>query len=43
MLAAVGNRVERLHRSAFGALVLPADLAPGQWRWLDSAEAVAPR
>jgi 16S rRNA pseudouridine516 synthase len=34
MLAAVGNRVEGLHRSAFGQLVLPADLAPGQWRWL---------
>ncbi len=35
MVAAVGNRVETLHRSAFGPLVLPADLAPGQWRWLD--------
>jgi len=34
MLAAVGNRVETLHRGAFGALVLPPDLAPGQWRWL---------
>jgi 16S rRNA pseudouridine516 synthase len=34
MLAAVGNRVESLHRSAFGALALPPDLAPGQWRWL---------
>jgi 16S rRNA pseudouridine516 synthase len=34
MLAAVGNRVEGLHRSRIGALVLPADLAPGQWRWL---------
>ena len=34
MLAAVGNRVERLHRSRIGALDLPADLAPGQWRWL---------
>ncbi|MDH5538450.1 MAG: 16S rRNA pseudouridine(516) synthase [Rhizobacter sp.] len=34
MLAAVGNRVETLHRSRFGALELPADLAPGQWRWL---------
>jgi 16S rRNA pseudouridine516 synthase len=34
MLAAVGNRVETLHRSRFGALGLPADLAPGQWRWL---------
>lgn len=34
MLAAVGNRVEGLHRSRIGGLVLPADLAPGQWRWL---------
>ena len=34
MLAAVGNRVEGLHRSRIGALELPPDLAPGQWRWL---------
>ena len=34
MLAAVGNRVEGLHRHSIGALQLPADLAPGQWRWL---------
>src|SRR5205085_11730731 len=34
MLAAVGNRVEGLHRSRIGGLRLPADLAPGQWRWL---------
>jgi len=38
MLAAVGNPVERLHRSRIGALELPADLAPGQWRWLQPAE-----
>ncbi len=38
MLAAVGNRVEALHRSKIGALSLPADLAPGQWRWLSSAD-----
>lgn len=37
MLAAVGNRVEALHRSAMGRLTLPADLAAGQWRWLDGA------
>ena len=37
MLAAVGNHVTGLHRSAFGALELPADLAPGQWRWVDDA------
>ena len=33
MVAAVGNRVEGLHRSQIGGLVLN-DLAPGQWRWL---------
>ena len=36
MLAAVGNRVEALHRSAFGPLTLPADMAQGEWRWLDA-------
>jgi 16S rRNA pseudouridine516 synthase len=36
MVAAVGNRVEALHRPQFGALTLPADLAPGQWRWVAS-------
>jgi len=40
MVAAAGNRVEALHRSAFGALVLPAVLAPGQWCWLDGPAAV---
>lgn len=34
MVAAVGNAVTALHRSRFGALSLPEDLAPGQWRWL---------
>ncbi len=34
MIAAVGNRVEGLHRARIGGLDLPADLAPGQWRWL---------
>lgn len=33
MLAAVGNRVEALHRSRFGALTIPAGLKPGQWCW----------
>jgi 16S rRNA pseudouridine516 synthase len=37
MLAAVGNRVEGLHRSAFGALRLPAELESGRWRWVDPA------
>lgn len=36
MLAAVGNRVESLHRSAFGAVTLPPGLAVGQWMWLDA-------
>jgi len=34
MLAAVGNRVEGLHRSRFGPWVLPDDLVPGQWCWV---------
>ena len=37
MVAASGNRVDTLHRSQFGRLVLPHDLAPGQWRWVDTA------
>ena len=40
MVAATGNTVGALHRSAYGALTLPADLAPGQWRWLDGPGAV---
>jgi len=27
-----------LHRAQIGALCLPADLAPGQWRWLVAEE-----
>jgi 16S rRNA pseudouridine516 synthase len=38
MLAAVGNRVEGLHRSKIAELVLPEDLAPGQWRWLQAED-----
>jgi 16S rRNA pseudouridine516 synthase len=38
MLAAVGNRVEGLHRSRIGQFSLPADLLPGQWRWLSAAD-----
>jgi 16S rRNA pseudouridine516 synthase len=41
MIAAVGNRVERLHRSRIGALALPQELAPGQWRWLTGQELAA--
>ena len=38
MVAAVGNRVEALHRESIGSLSVPADLKPGQWRWLTAAE-----
>jgi 16S rRNA pseudouridine516 synthase len=38
MVAAVGNRVEALHRSAFGALTLDGLPEPGQWRWIGRAE-----
>ena len=38
MLAAVGHRVVGLHRSRMGQMDLPADLAPGQWRWLGEDE-----
>jgi 16S rRNA pseudouridine516 synthase len=41
MVAAVGNRVEALHRSRIGDLGLPDNLAPGQWRWLSEAEVSA--
>ena len=41
MVAAAGNHVAALQRTAFGALQLPADLAPGQWRWV-GREAIAP-
>jgi 16S rRNA pseudouridine516 synthase len=37
MVAAVGNRVETLHRSALGVLTLDG-LAPGQWRWIGAVE-----
>jgi 16S rRNA pseudouridine516 synthase len=42
MLAAVSNRVEALHRSGFGALELPSDLAPGAWRWLNGPQDITP-
>ena len=40
MVAAVGNHVEALHRSDFGALSLPADLPAGQWRWLEGPQVI---
>ncbi len=38
MVAAAGNHVVALHRSRYGKLALPADLAPGQFRWLTKDE-----
>lgn len=38
MFAAVGNHVEALHRERVGALSLPDDLAPGEWRLLTPEE-----
>lgn len=38
MVAAAGNRVEALHREAIGELSLPADLKPGEWRWLSAVD-----
>ena len=35
MVAAVGNRVEALERSAFGSVRIDG-LAAGEWRWLDA-------
>ena len=38
MLGAVGHKVVGLHRSRIGGLLLPTDLAPGQWKWLDEQD-----
>lgn len=38
MIAAAHHHVDALHRSGIGGLQLPADLAPGQWRWLDASD-----
>jgi 16S rRNA pseudouridine516 synthase len=38
MVAAVGNRVEELHRSRIGSIELTDGLASGQWRWLTADE-----
>ncbi|HEX2013109.1 MAG TPA: 16S rRNA pseudouridine(516) synthase [Roseateles sp.] len=42
MVAAVGNRVEALHRPRFGALVLPPELKPGEWSWVSSPALISP-
>ncbi len=35
MVAAAGNHVAALQRVEFGGLLLPAELRPGQWRWVE--------
>ena len=35
MVAAAGNRVEKLHRSAIGGFILEDSLSAGDWRYLD--------
>jgi 16S rRNA pseudouridine516 synthase len=41
MLAAVGNRVDALHRASVGGIRLDGGLPVGQWRWLTPAEVAA--
>jgi 16S rRNA pseudouridine516 synthase len=41
MFAAVGNHVAALHRDRIGALALPDELAPGDWRILTGDEQAA--
>lgn len=41
MVAAAGNHVEALHRSAIGGLVLEPTLALGEWRWLTQEDLAA--
>ncbi|GHG59638.1 pseudouridine synthase [Alishewanella longhuensis] len=38
MFAAIGNKVEQLHRERIGGLQLPDDLAEGEYRMLTSVE-----
>ncbi|WP_454711208.1 pseudouridine synthase [Cupriavidus nantongensis] len=41
MVAAAGNHVDALHRSAIGAVQLDPALAEGEWRWLTAQELAA--
>lgn len=38
MFHRIGNRVEKLHRESIGAIHLPPDLGPGEWRMLEKEE-----
>ena len=41
MLAAVGNKVDLLHRERIGSIVLDRDLSPGEYRSLTAKEATS--
>jgi len=41
MVAAAGNHVTALHRSAIGSLMLDPALGPGEWRWLTPEDLVS--
>jgi 16S rRNA pseudouridine516 synthase len=43
MVAAAGNRVEKLHRACIGGYALPDTLTEGAWRWLDESDLAALR
>ncbi|QSN61859.1 pseudouridine synthase [Caballeronia sp. M1242] len=43
MVAAAGNRVEKLHRERVGGFALPASLAEGEWQWLGDEDLAALR
>lgn len=38
MVAAIGNRVEALHRERMGEFSLPVDLLPGQWCFVENVK-----
>ncbi|MFP8965302.1 16S rRNA pseudouridine(516) synthase RsuA [Pokkaliibacter sp. CJK22405] len=38
MFAALGNKVEALHRAQIGDIILDEDLEPGEWRYLTDEE-----
>ncbi|WP_294245297.1 pseudouridine synthase [Propionivibrio sp.] len=38
MVAAAGNRVDRLNRQSIGGLALPESLPIGEWTWLETAD-----
>lgn len=40
MVAAAGNRVEKLHRQAFGKYELDSSMKPGQWAWIADSKKI---